>query len=138
MRRVVDDEVDAGEMLERADVAALAADDAALHVVGRELDDGDRRLGGVARGDALQGVGDEVACAPLRLRPRLLLEHPHAAAEVVADELLASLEQMRLRLLLRHAGDALQRRLLVVLRLLQLLLQLAEVRLAVGHALLAT
>ena len=32
--RVVDDEVDAGEVLQRADVAALAADDAALHVVG--------------------------------------------------------------------------------------------------------
>ena len=34
VRRVVDDEVDAGEVLQRADVAALAADDAALHVVG--------------------------------------------------------------------------------------------------------
>src|SRR3954447_14235703 len=33
VRRVVDDEVDAGEVLEGADVAALAADDAALHVV---------------------------------------------------------------------------------------------------------
>ena len=39
LRRVVDDEVDAGQVLERADVAALAADDPALHVVGRELDD---------------------------------------------------------------------------------------------------
>ena len=39
VRRVVDDEVDAGEVLERADVAALAADDPALHVVGRQLDD---------------------------------------------------------------------------------------------------
>ena len=33
--RVVDDQVDAGRRLERADVAALAADDAALHVVRR-------------------------------------------------------------------------------------------------------
>src|SRR5207248_3645872 len=39
LRRVVDDEVDAGQVLERADVAALAPDDPALHVVGRELDD---------------------------------------------------------------------------------------------------
>ena len=137
VRRVVDDEVDAGEVLEGADVAALAADDAALHVVGRELDDGDRRLGRVARGDALQRVRDEVPRAPLRLGARLLLEHPDAAAEIVADELLAALEQVRLRLLLRHAGDPLDAGLLVVLRLLQLLLELAEVRLAVGHALLA-
>ena len=33
--RVVDDDVDAGEGLEGADVAALAADDAALHLVAR-------------------------------------------------------------------------------------------------------
>ena len=39
LRRVVDDEVDAGQVLERADVAALAADDPPLHVVGGELDD---------------------------------------------------------------------------------------------------
>ena len=98
LRRVVDDEVDAGEVLERADVATLAADDPALHVVGRELDEGDRRLGGVARGDPLERVGDEVAGAPLRLGPRLLLHLPHAARELVADELLRALEQMRLRL----------------------------------------
>src|SRR5436305_1254514 len=47
LRRVVDDEVDAGEMLEGANVAALAADDPALHVVGRELDERDGRLRGV-------------------------------------------------------------------------------------------
>ena len=47
LRRVVDDEVDAGQVLERADVPALPADDAALHVVGRELDERDGRLGRV-------------------------------------------------------------------------------------------
>ena len=50
--RVVDDEVDAGEGLEHADVAALAADDPALHVVGGELHDRDGRLGGVRRRQA--------------------------------------------------------------------------------------
>ena len=93
VRRVVDDEVDAGQVLERADVATLAADDPALHVVGRQLDDRDGRLGRVARRDALERVGDEVARAPLRLRPRLLLELPDAAGELVPDELLAALEQ---------------------------------------------
>src|SRR3712207_8608019 len=44
-----DDEVDAREVLERADVAPLAADDAALHVVRRELDDGDGGLRGIDR-----------------------------------------------------------------------------------------
>ena len=95
----------------------------------------DRRLGRVARRDALQRVGDEVARAPLRLGARLLLEHPDAAREVVPDELLAPLEQVRLRLLERHAGDALERLLLRRLRLLHLLLELAQVRLAVGEPL---
>ena len=44
LRSVVDDEVDAGEVLERADVAALTADDSAFHVVGRQLDERRRRL----------------------------------------------------------------------------------------------
>src|SRR5829696_5212130 len=37
---VVDDQVDARRLLERPDVAALAADDAALHLVARQVDDG--------------------------------------------------------------------------------------------------
>jgi hypothetical protein len=53
LRRVVDDEIDAGQMLERPDVAALPPDDPAFHVVGGQLDDGDGRLGGVACGDPL-------------------------------------------------------------------------------------
>ena len=47
LRRVVDDEVDAGQMLEGADVPALPADDASLHVVGRKLHERDGRLGRV-------------------------------------------------------------------------------------------
>ena len=97
-----------GQVLERADVAALPADDPALHVVGRQLDHRDRRLRRVARSDALQRIGDEVAGAALRLRPRLLFEHAHAPRELVADELLPTLEQMRLRLLQGHAGDPLE------------------------------
>ena len=59
MRRVVDDEVDARQVLERPDVAAFPSDDPALQVVRGELDDGHRRLRGVACRDALQRVRDE-------------------------------------------------------------------------------
>ena len=61
MRGVVDDEVHTGQMLERADVASLAADDATLHVVGGELDDAARssRRYGSQRPSAR--VGDERA-----------------------------------------------------------------------------
>ena len=60
-RRVVDDEVDAGGQLQRADVASFAADDAALHVFAREIDDGDRVLGDVVRGHALDGHAEDLA-----------------------------------------------------------------------------
>ena len=134
--RVVDDEVDAGEVLERADVATLAADDPALHVVGGELDERHGRLGGVARGDPLECVGDEVPGAPLGLGLRLLLHLADAAGELVADELLRALEQVRLRLVQRHACDALELGDLLLLRRLQVLLELLRVHLAVGDALL--
>ena len=80
VRRVVDDEVDAGQVLERADVAALAADDAALHVVGRELHDRDGRLGGVAGGEALHHDGEDVAHAPVGVALGLLLDLAHDLA----------------------------------------------------------
>ena len=108
LRRVVDDEVDAGQVLEGADVAALAADDAALHVVRRQLDERGRRLRGVTRRDALERVGDEVPRASLRLGLRLLLQLANAAGEVVADELLGPLEQVALRLARRHPRDPLE------------------------------
>ena len=137
VRRVVDDEVDAGEMLERPDVPTLAADDPALHVVGGKLDDRDGRLGGGARRDPLQRVGDEVPRAPLRLGRSLLLELPHPSGELVADLLLRGGEDPLPRLAGGHAGDPLELGAVAQLELLHLLLQLPEVDLAVGDALLA-
>ena len=55
--RVVDDDVDAGGHLQGPDVAALAADDPALHVVAGQVDDRDRRLDDVLGGRALDGAG---------------------------------------------------------------------------------
>ena len=65
-RRVVDDQLDAGRGLERADVAPLAADDPPLQVVARQIDDRDGRFDGVLGGAALDGVGDDL----LRARRR--------------------------------------------------------------------
>ena len=47
--RVVDDEIDAGRLFERADVAPLAADDAPLQIVARQVDDRDGGLRWCAR-----------------------------------------------------------------------------------------
>ena len=108
LRRVVDDEVDAGEVLERADVAALAPDDAALHVVGRQVDDRDGGLGDVLGGGALDAEGEDVAGPPVALSARLLLDLAHHLGHVVARVFLGLHEEHLLGLGGAESGDALE------------------------------
>ena len=58
---VVDDQVDAGQRLEGADVAALPADDPALHLVARQVDDRNGRLADMVGGAAGNGKREDVA-----------------------------------------------------------------------------
>ena len=60
-RRVVDDEIDAGGQLQSADVAPFAADDASLHIFGRQIDDRDRVFGDVIGGHPLHGHAEDLA-----------------------------------------------------------------------------
>ena len=128
VRRVVDDEVDAGEVLERADVAALATDDAALHVVARQLDDGDGGLRGVAGGHALHDDGEDVAHAAVGLALGLLLDLADQPRLVVAQLVLEVLEEHRLGLGDPEAGDVLQRADALVAQRLDRVLALAQPR----------
>ncbi len=91
----------------------------------------------MARRDPLQRVGDEAPGATLRLGARLFLLLADAPGELVPDQLLGALEEVRLRLVHGHAGDPLELAQLGVLRRLQLLLELARVHLAVVQPLLA-
>ena len=108
VRRVVHDHVDARQVLERPDVAALAADDPPLHVVARELDDRDGGLGRVAGGDPLERIGHERPRTSPRLRAGLLLHLPHRPRELVPDEVLRPLEHRGLGLAERHPRDPLE------------------------------
>ena len=90
--RVVDDEVDTGEILQGADVAALAADDAALHVVGGQ---GHHRHGGVghmAGRRPLDADGQDVLGPAVAFVPGLFLDGPHHLGHVVPDFVLGPLE----------------------------------------------
>jgi hypothetical protein len=132
VRRVVDDEVDAGQVLEGADVAPLAADDAALHVVAVELDDRDRGLSGVAGGHALHHDREDVADAAVGVALGLLLDLAHEPRRVVAQLVLEVLEQHRLGLARAQPGDRLERADALVTQLLDRRLALADLPLALG------
>ena len=108
--RVVDDQLDAGGGLEGADVAALAADDAALEVVARQVDDRHRRLDGVLGGAALDGVGDDLLRAHGGGLARLGFEALDEVGGVAAGVCLDLLEQELAGLVGGEAGDALRAR----------------------------
>ena len=127
LRRVVDDEVHAGQGLQRADVAALPADDTALHLV---VGQGDHRDGGlrhVVGGTALNRQGDDLSGFGVRLVPAAGLDLLDLHGGLVGDGGLQLTEQVILRLLGGEAGDALQLLQLLVLVLVRLLLGLLQV-----------
>ena len=121
--RVVDDEVDAGEVLEGADVASLAADDASLHVVRRQVDDRDGGLGDVVGGSALDRHREDVARPPVGVAPGLLLDLAHHLRHLVTGLVLGLLEEHLLGLHRRDARNALERRVLFGDDLLQLFVE---------------
>ena len=123
LRRVVDDQIDAGGGFEGADVAALAADDAALHVVVGQRHHGDGGLRHVVGGALLNRQGDDVAGLFVGLLPGLGLHLAHHHGGVVVGVLLNAIHQDLLGLVGGHAGDALQLGLLAIVHLLGLGLQ---------------
>jgi hypothetical protein len=75
--RVVDDEVHAGHRLEATDVAALTADDPALHLIARQVQHGDRRLGGLLTRHPLDRQRHDLAGAHLAFGSRFGLDVTH-------------------------------------------------------------
>ena len=106
--RVVDDQIDAGRLLEGADVATLAADDAALHLVARQVDDADRVLGRVVGGDALHGRHDDVASLLAGLFAGGALDRTSEADGIVLGFLTHGFEQETLRVGSAQPADTLK------------------------------
>ena len=129
--RVVDDQVDAGGLLEGADVATLAADDAALHLVAGEVDDADRVLGGVVRGHALHRGDDDLAGLVVGLLAGASLDGAGELDGVVLGLLADGLEQDPLGVLGGQAGHLLQGGDALLVQAAELLALVLEVALAV-------
>ena len=137
LRGVVHDEVDAGRHLERADVAPLAADDPALHVVRRQVHDRHGGLHRVVGREPLDGRREDLARLALGALARLLLEPHRDQGGLAAGVLLHLGEEPLLGLLGGEARDPLEvpallvdQRVLLGLDLLQPLLARAETLLA--------
>ena len=137
VRRLVDDHVDAGQRLEGADVAALAADDPALHLLARQLDQPGRRLAGVRAGEPAHRDREDVARPAVGLALRLLLDLDQGPAGLVARVVLDVGDQQLLGLGGRQPREALELLALHLLLPLQLLGLAVEVALAVLERLLA-
>ena len=119
--RVVDDDVDAGGGLERADVPSFAADDPPLHVLARQREDADARLRRLLGRDPLDGDRHDLPGTFLALLPGTLLDLTHLghrAALRFVDHLRG--EQVP-GLVRGHPRDALQLRPVLLGRLLELL-----------------
>ncbi len=130
-RRLVDDEVDPSEVLERADVAAVPADDPPLHLVVGQLDEPRRRLAGVRRREALHRHGEDAARPALRILLRLVLEPQQAETRLLARLRLDLLDQKLLGLGRAQTRDLLQLPPLYALGSLQLVSLLLDVALSV-------
>ncbi len=136
-RGVVDDEVDPGEGLQDADVAALASDDAALQLVGLQLDHRHGRLHRVTSRDPLHAGGEDAARPAVGVVARLLLDLADQTRAVVAHLVLELAHEDLPRLAGAEPRHSLELAYLRLLGLLEAFRVLVEVALAVLEGLLA-
>ena len=124
--RVIDDQVHAGERLQRADITALAADDAALHFVIGQGHHRNGGLAGVVGGAPLDGGGDDLAGAAVGFVLQLALDLLQLGHGIVLGLGLHLGDQLGLGFLHRQAGDLLQHFKLAVFQRFQLGLLLVQ------------
>ena len=108
LRCIVDDEIHTGQRLDGTDVAALAADDAALHLVIGQGNHRDGGFGHMVGGAALNGQGQDLLGAGVGLLLELGLDLPHLHGRLMGDLLGKLVDEVVLGLLGGEAGDALQ------------------------------
>ena len=106
--RVVHDQVHAQRLLDGADVAPLATDDAPLHLVRGQIDAADGEFADVVAGEALDGHGDDGARPAVGLFVRFGFHLADRARHFLASVLFDAIEQHLARLVLVHRRHTLQ------------------------------
>ena len=108
LRRVVNDKVYAGHRFNRTDIAALTADDAALHFVVGKRNNGDGGLRHMVGCTALNGHGDNLAGGFLSVVTGLLLKLHHFNGLFMGQFVFQLLKQVVLCLIGSKTGNAFQ------------------------------
>src|SRR6185312_7703729 len=106
--RVIDDQVEAAHRFEGPDIAALAPDDAALHLVPGQVQYRDYRLAGLLGRHPLDGQGHDLAGPLLALRPGLVLDIPDDEGRFALGLVLDRGDELRLGRVRGEPGDPLQ------------------------------
>ena len=134
---IVNDEVYAGSLLQRPDIAPLLPDDPALHLVVRDRHDGLGHLDGLVRSVALDRLGDDPPRTTLGFLLGLSLDVPDPARRLLANLRLDPLEEQLFGLFLRQAAQALQQLRLLLGGGLRLRVQLLDLRILLRDGTLA-
>jgi len=106
--RVVDHEVDAGNLLEGPDVATLATDDTALEVIRGNVHGGNGDLGSVVGSAALNRQGQNLLGGLVALGANLLLGLANNRGGLVGDLAANLIEELLVGILAGKVGDTLE------------------------------
>ena len=134
---IVDNDIDAGRGLDRADIAALAPDYAALHLIIGQREHRDGALGDELAGEAFDCDRDDSFRATVGLFARLFFDDPDMLGGVGARLSDHLVHQGALGLLASQSGDRLELGPRLVDQRLMLFLFFAEIFLARAETLIA-
>ena len=135
--RVVDHEVDAGNLLEGADVATLATDDTALEVIRGNVHGGNGDLGSVVGSAALNRQGQNLLGGLVALGANLLLRLANNRGGLVGDLAANLIEELLVCVLAGKVGDTLELGGLLCAELLELTGALLDLTGLAGQLMLA-
>ena len=107
-RRVVNDQVHAGERFEGADIAAFTPDYAALQFIAGDGHHGDRAFHRLFDGDALHGHGDNATRFRFSMLERFVFDGAGHAGDIQLHLVAHLFENLGFRLLEGQPGNALQ------------------------------
>ncbi|MCG3141819.1 MAG: hypothetical protein HDKAJFGB_03148 [Anaerolineae bacterium] len=105
--RIVHDQIHARQHFNRANVAALFADDAPFHFIARQRHQRDGAFHHLVRRNAFDGGGDNFARAALALFARVHFHFADDARGILSRILFHLLQEQLFRLVRTHRGDAL-------------------------------